>query len=99
MRLMESDSSGRHPLPKGLPDFAKEVYEVSKTMKISSDEKFNNIINGNHLIEMGFEPSALFKDILESCVQAQIDGIITDVGSGKDFIYKLFKKGKTYANR
>jgi len=86
VRLIEADSSGRHPLPKGLPDFVKDMYDFSKEVKLNTVEKFKNIINGHHLIKLGLKPSSLFKVILEDCVQAQIDGIITDEESGVEYV-------------
>ena len=87
IRVVEADSSGRHPLPKGLPYFASEMHEFSKSVKLNSKEKFQNIINGNHLIELlGLTPSPKFKTILEDCIQAQIDGYINDVASGISYV-------------
>ncbi len=40
---------------------------------------------GRHLIQLGLEPGRHFKELLEACLEAQLDGVFSDLGGGLEF--------------
>jgi len=73
VRLIEADHSGRHPLPKGVPATAAKIQELSEGLDLMTG-KPDPIVKGRHLVAMEMEPGPKFKDILDRCYQAQLDG-------------------------
>lgn len=48
------------------------------------------IIQGRHLIQMGFVPGVIFGEIIEAALQAQMDGAFDDVESGMVWVADRF---------
>ena len=80
-RVMEADHSGRPPLPMGMPINARKILMISEKLKVQSG-KPEPIVKGRHLIDKGMEPGPHFKDILDQCYQAQLDGQIETLEQG-----------------
>lgn len=81
IRLMEADHSGRSPLPKKLPESAASILEISNRLCLE-EAKPEPIVKGRHLIALGLEPGPNFKEILNRCFDAQIEGEISSIDDG-----------------
>lgn len=80
--LIEADSSGRPPIPKGCPDSALELLERSKTMNVDKGGP-KAILLGRHLIEYNIcSPGKQMGVILKAAFEAQLDGAFENVESG-----------------
>lgn len=82
-RVAKADSLGRNPdwLPKD-KWFGSEAQEwfIEKVRELHVEIKAPEpILMGRHLIEIGLEPSPLFKRILDAVYEIQLDGKITDL--------------------
>lgn len=81
VKLMEADHSGRPPLEKCVPVNASKILLISQRLDLMNN-KPEPIVKGRHLIDMGLDPGPEFKQILDKCYQAQLDGLFNDLESG-----------------
>ncbi|MFA6316418.1 MAG: polynucleotide adenylyltransferase, partial [Elusimicrobiota bacterium] len=44
------------------------------------------IVMGRHLLELGLQPGPRFKEILDACYEAQLDGLFHDLEAGLAFL-------------
>lgn len=95
--VIESDHSGRPPLPKVMPDRAREMVELAETLSLR-EEAPKPIVGGRHLLELakkGKIPKEFasggphFKKFLDLVFEAQIDGAFEDEKSGLDYVVSL----------
>ncbi len=82
-RVAKADSLGRNPdwLPPE-KHFGSEAQEwfIAKVRELQIEKKAPEpILMGRHLIEMGLEPSARFKQILDAVYEMQLDGKVTNL--------------------
>ncbi len=57
------------------------------------------IIQGRHLIELGEQPGPDFREILDACYEAQLEGEFNDLSQGKAYVRSLLKhRSKTNCN-
>jgi len=49
---------------------------------------------GRHLIELGLQPSPLFKSIIEQVYELQLDGRIADIESAIDEAKRIIARGE-----
>lgn len=82
-RVAKADSLGRNPdwLPKE-KWFGSEAQEwfIEKVRELQIEKKAPEpILMGRHLIEMGLDPSPVFKRILDAVYELQLDGRVTDL--------------------
>ena len=73
VKLMEADHSGRPPLEKCVPLNASKILLISERLQVT-EKKPDPIVKGRHLVAMEMEPGPHFKQILDKCYQAQLDG-------------------------
>lgn len=73
LALIEADHSGRPPLPRGLPENANRLSEVSALLKLEAS-KPQPIILGRHLIRLGRAPGKDFGPLLKEMFERQLDG-------------------------
>ena len=85
IHLIEADVSGRPPLPPRLPDNAKQILEFASVMRIDLNAP-KPIVQGRHLIELGYKPSPWFGRILKVCFDAQLDGRFENEEDGVAFL-------------
>ena len=81
-----ADMMGR---PPSIPDvgFLLELKDKYHELKDSTPiNQHDSIIQGRHLISMGFKPSPIFSEIIAKCTEAELNGEIVDVESGRKFI-------------
>jgi tRNA nucleotidyltransferase (CCA-adding enzyme) len=72
-RLVESDMGGRPPLPRGLSTQMKQMLQLAESIDVSHS-KPERLIQGRHLIELGYVPARWFGEKLDACYEAQLDG-------------------------
>jgi hypothetical protein len=71
--VVESDHSGRPPIPAGMPTQMKEMLVMASELAIES-AKPQPIIKGRNLVQIGLKPSEMFTTILRAAMEAQLDG-------------------------
>lgn len=79
-QIVESDHSGRPPLPKGLPENMKKILELAEGLAIE-DEKPQPILQGRHLvagvdcvIQTPMKQGKAIGEFLKRAFEAQIEG-------------------------
>jgi tRNA nucleotidyltransferase (CCA-adding enzyme) len=82
-RVAKADSLGRNPdwLPKEKRfDSAAQEWFIEKVRELAIEKKAPDpILMGRHLIDLGLEPSPVFKKMLDAVYELQLDGRITTV--------------------
>lgn len=89
VRLIEADLRGRPPLAGDLPASVTALLERTQAASNndkSSDEHASPIIQGRHLIALGYRPSVWFGSILKSCSEAQLNGEFDDEKGGLAYL-------------
>ncbi len=88
VRVARADHGGRPPLP--FDDFpsGEWLLEQARALEVA-DHKPVPIVMGRHLIELGQKPGPHFKDLLEACLDAQLDGVFADLEGGVEFAREL----------
>ncbi len=81
-RLVESDHSGRPPLPKGNP-FQVWV-DKAHSLNVFS-EKPQPILMGRHLMEMGVEPGRSMGVLLNKAFESQLDGVFDNLEDARQW--------------
>jgi tRNA nucleotidyltransferase (CCA-adding enzyme) len=85
--LVESDSSGRPPLPVSNP--TNHIVEIANRLHVDLQQP-KPILMGRHLIHLGFNPGPHMGNMLEIAFEAQINGEFGDIKAGKSWIRKHF---------
>ena len=84
VRVARADHAGRPPRPfDGFPA-GDWLLEQARALHVA-DHKPVPIVMGRHLIELGLEPGPHFGDLLEACLDAQLDGAFADLEGGLEF--------------
>lgn len=76
--LVEADSSGRPPLPVGMPDKARDILELSSRLELTREAP-SPILMGRHLIQSGFQPGPAMGAMLDEAFEVQLDGGFSDL--------------------
>jgi tRNA nucleotidyltransferase (CCA-adding enzyme) len=84
VRVAHADMAGRPPLPAD-PFPAGEWLLARATELRVEHAPPPRIVEGRHLIELGFEPGSHFGPILDACYDAQIEGRFEDLEGGLRF--------------
>ena len=88
IRVARADHGGRPPLPfDGFPA-GDWLLEKARGLEVV-DHRPQAIVMGRHLIALGQTPGPHFKDLLEACLEAQLDGVFSDVEGGVEFARTL----------
>jgi tRNA nucleotidyltransferase (CCA-adding enzyme) len=87
-RLIEADLSGRPPLPARASDELRQLVELAKVNEVLH-EKPPRLVQGRHLIELGYTPKRWFGKKLDDCYEAQLEGAFDNEASGIAFLKKL----------
>jgi tRNA nucleotidyltransferase (CCA-adding enzyme) len=90
-RVDEADRWGRPPLVPDEPGAGQWLLERAAKLAVA-DQVPAPIILGRHLIAAGLAPGPQFKDILNACYEAQMDGKFADLAGGEAFLRGLIKK-------
>lgn len=81
-RVVESDHSGRPPLPKGNP--LQVWVDKAHDLNVFSD-KPQPILKGRHLVEMGIKPGKAMGVLLNRAFESQLDGVFLDEDSARQW--------------
>jgi tRNA nucleotidyltransferase (CCA-adding enzyme) len=93
VRVAHADMAGRPPLPTD-PFLAGEwLLERARELNVEQAPP-PRIVEGRHLIEMGFQPGSHFGPILAACYEAQLEGRFADLEGGL-----RFARGQAEASR
>jgi len=76
--LSEADASGRAPAPAANP--MAEWAAVAEQLNIA-EQRPEPILKGRHLIAAGFTPGPIFRTLLQTAFELQLEGEITDEAS------------------
>lgn len=93
MLLVEADLGGRPPLPGGLPENAAQILELSRDLNIDRSQP-KPLLQGRHLIDLGYAPGPWFGELLGACFEAQIDGVFENEGEGLKYMEELLSRGE-----
>ena len=83
VRVARADHGGRPPLPSDFPA-GDWLLDRARDLDVES-RKPQPIVMGRHLIELGQTPGRHFKELLEACLDAQLDGVFSDLDDGVEF--------------
>ncbi len=90
VRVARADHAGRPPKPfHGFPA-GDWLLEQANALHVA-DQKPASIVMGRHLIALGQKPGRHFKDLLEACLDAQLDGVFSDIEGGVEFARGLLE--------
>ncbi len=88
VRVAWADMQGRPPMEQS--EFPAGEWLLAHARKLEVEESVPQpIILGRHLIELGQEPGPHFKGFLETCYEAQMDGVFETLEQGKAYLSKL----------
>ena len=87
-RLVEADLGGRPPLPPNQSPTMQQILRLAESIQIEHS-KPAPIIQGRDLIALGFAPAPWFREVLDQCFEAQLDGVFESAGAGLDFLKNL----------
>jgi tRNA nucleotidyltransferase (CCA-adding enzyme) len=90
MMIFEADHSGRPPIPAGLGDGAKKIWEIAETLSLK-EKKPVGIIGGKHLLAKGLKPGSQFGLIIKQCFEAQLDGVFADEAGAVAHLEEILK--------
>lgn len=82
--VIQFDKEGRPPLKADLTDTI-ELRKMADELDVYTEPP-KPIMMGRHLIEMGMTPGPRFGEMLAACQDAEDDGEITDVETGKAWL-------------
>jgi len=84
VRVGRADHRGRPPLPfDGYPAGAWLLARARELAVVDAAPR--PIVMGRHLIELGLEPGRHFKELLEECFEAQLEGKFRDLAGGVEY--------------
>ncbi len=78
VRVARADHAGRPPLPDDGFPAGGWLLERAAELAVAADRP-QPLVMGRHLIALGLEPGPHFKELLETCFEAQIDGAFSDL--------------------
>ncbi len=87
-RVDEADRWGRPPLTPDEPGGGQWLLEQAAKLEVTRQAP-KPIILGRHLIAAGLNPGPRFKEILNACFEAQLDGKFAEVEGGEAYLRKL----------
>lgn len=94
IRLIEADLSGRPPLPAGLsPElrlFADRAADVLQQGMCEAEPLGPQpLLLGRHLIALGYQPAVWFRQVLQACFEAQVQGAFVDEAGGVAYLQRI----------
>jgi tRNA nucleotidyltransferase (CCA-adding enzyme) len=90
-RVDEADRRGRPPMKPNEPGAGEWLLERAAKLAVA-DQAPEPMVLGRHLIAMGLQPGPRFKELLNACYEAQMDGKFGDLEGGKVFLEGLLRK-------
>jgi len=94
IRLIEADVSGRPPLPPGLTPALRQFADRAAAVlpEAAREEPTATpppVILGRHLIALGHQPGAWFRQVLQTCHEAQLQGVFADEADGVAYLQRI----------
>ena len=86
--MAAADFAGRPPLPPKPFEAGQWLRERASQLDVA-DSAPEPLLTGRHLIEMGLEPGPQFKEILDACYEAQLDGGVATVKQARSVAERL----------
>ena len=99
-RVIEADSSGRPPLPTGLPEKAKQMLYMAHQLHLQN-QKQEPLLQGRHLLRLANEGKipeefkrggAHFGELLNHMFEEQLDGAFETEYEAIEYIVDFFKE-------
>jgi tRNA nucleotidyltransferase (CCA-adding enzyme) len=90
-RVDEADRWGRPPITPNDKGAGEWLLERAATLAVA-DQAAAPIVLGRHLIAAGLQPGPQFKELLNACYEAQMDGKFSDLAGGEEFLRGLVAK-------
>jgi tRNA nucleotidyltransferase (CCA-adding enzyme) len=91
VRVARADRLGCAKEPRG--DFPAGDWLLRRADELEvRDTAPRPIVQGRHLIDMGYQPGPLFGEILDVCYEAQLDGRISTLREGQAFARRLLEE-------
>jgi tRNA nucleotidyltransferase (CCA-adding enzyme) len=90
-RVDEADRWGRPPLAPTDQGAGQWLLERAATLAVA-DQAPEPIVLGRHLIAAGLQPGPQFKQLLNACYEAQLDGKFSDLVGGEAFLRGMVNK-------
>ncbi len=85
VRVAHADKNGRPPIVSD--GFPEGEWLLNKAAELAvEDNAPKPILLGRHLVELDIKPGRQFGKILDHCYEAQLDGVFTDLETGKLFL-------------
>ena len=88
VRVAHSDHAGRPPRKDDGFPAGQWLLERAHALEVA-DRAPQPIVQGRHLLELGEKPGPHFKDLLDRCFAAQLDGEFQDLDSGRAYLQRL----------
>jgi hypothetical protein len=92
--LCEADSKGTYPVNLSLVDKLKEELSNAheQKLKIQNAREKTKLFTGDNLIELGYNPSNKFKQILDEVNDRILQGEISSESEATDYVLKNYQK-------
>ena len=86
-RVSLADQEGRPPLLADIDAAGEWLLNQAQKLNIA-DKRPQPLIKGRDLIEIGFQPGPSFKNTLDSCFSAQLDGEFNTIIEARDWLIR-----------
>ncbi len=97
VRVGRADHRGRPPIPfEGFPP-GDWLLQQAEALQVA-ENKPKPIVMGRHLIDLGLAPGPHFKQLLETCFEAQLDGTFADLDAGLEMARGLIESAGSEPN-
>lgn len=85
VRVIRADAQGIPPFELDSDPVGDWLLNEAEKLKVR-DQRPEPIILGRHIIALGLQPGPHFKKILDSCFEAQLEGIFSDEAAGVEYL-------------
>ncbi len=93
VRVARADHAGRPPKPfDGFPA-GDWLLARARDLEVAASRP-RPIVMGRHLIALGQSPGPHFGELLDACLEAQLDGVFSDLEGGLEFARGLLASGE-----
>lgn len=91
VRVARADAWGRPPLPRDTYPAGDWLLAAAQRLAVTGGPPAQ-LVQGRHLIALGRVPGPEFKDLLDRCYTAQLDGIFDTVDEGVAYLEGLLSR-------
>ena len=86
--ILISDAFGRPPRPKTEPPVVSLLLEEAARQDLERRAP-TPLLQGRHLVEMGWKPGPHFAPVLAQAMEAQLDGVFNDLAGAKRWLERV----------